>query len=297
MTLGAGPFAFQPGRSWLHRMSPIPKVAWLAAAVAFALATYHPVPLLAVALCGTVASVSAGAGRSLLRAMAVLGPLAASIVVLQALAPAACRPTCTAVAAIGPLAITGEGLARGLSLVSRVLAMESVAVVVLVTTHPADLFAGLRGIRVPGTVAFLLAMTMQLVPVLQRELGIVLDAQRARGLRASGFRALGPAVVPVFVAGFERISRLAISMEARGFGAGVPRTSWRRVSFSPADRVTALAGVVAGIAGVVAGLAWWGTGSVPVVAPPAWLAVAIVGGAGAAFVAVLAAAGVALRRD
>jgi energy-coupling factor transport system permease protein len=297
MTPAAGAFAFAPGRSWLHRMSPVPKLAWLAATVAFALATYHPVPLLAVAVAGVAGAVSAGAGRPVLHAMAVLAPLAASIIVLQALAPAACRPTCTTVAWLGPFAITGEGLARGISLVARVLAMECVAVAVLVTTHPADLFAGLRRIRVPSTFAFLLAMTMQLVPVLQRELGLVLEAQRARGLRAAGFRALVPALVPVFVAGFERIGRLAISMEARGFGAGVARTSWRQVAFTASDRVIAVAGVVAGVAGAAAGLAWWGTSSVPVLAPPAWLAVLLVGGAAISFAGVLVAAAVALGRD
>jgi energy-coupling factor transport system permease protein len=296
MTVGTGPFAFAPGRSWLHRMSPVPKLAWLAAAVVFALATYHPAPLIAVAVAGLAVSVSAGAARQALRAMAVLAPLAASIIVLQALAPAACRPACTSIASLGPFAITGEGLARGLSLVSRVLAMESVAIAVLVTTHPADLFAGLRRIRVPGTFAFLLAMTMQLVPVLQRELEIVLEAQRARGLRATGPRALVPALVPVFVAGFERIGRLAISMEARGFGAGVVRTSWRRVAFTRADRLIAVAGVLAGLVGAAAGLAWWGASSVPVLAPPAWLAVLVVGAAAMAFGAVLVAAVFALGR-
>jgi hypothetical protein len=58
-----------------------------------------------------------------------------------------------------------------------------------------------------------------------------------------------------------------------------------------------VAGVVAGVAGAAAGLAWWGTSSVPVLAPPAWLAVLLVGGAAISFAGVLVAAAVALGRD
>jgi energy-coupling factor transport system permease protein len=282
------PFAYVPGSSWLHRRSPVPKLTWLVAAVAFAFATYHPLPLLVVAAAGLALAGTAGAGRPALRAMAVLGPLAASIIVIQALAPAACGGGCTELAHVGPVTISAEGLSRGISLVARLLAMETVAVAVLVTTHPSDLFGGLRRIHVPWTAAFMLAMTMQLVPLLQRELGLVLDAQRARGLRATGFRAVVPALLPVFVAGFERVGQLAIGMEARGFGAGIERTSWREVAFGRLDRVLAVAGVVAGVLGVIAGLAWWGASSVPVLAIPAPIAIAIVGLSGASFVGLIA---------
>jgi energy-coupling factor transport system permease protein len=291
------PFTYVPGTSWLHRRSPVPKLAWLAAAVAFAFATYHPLPLLVVAAAGLALAAAAGAGRPALRAMAVLGPLAASIVVIQALAPAACQGDCTEIARIGPVTISAEGLSRGISLVARLLAMETVAVAVLVTTHPSDLFGGLRRIRVPWTVAFMLAMTMRLVPLLQRELGLVLDAQRARGLRASGFRAVVPALLPVFVAGFEHVGQLAIGMEARGFGAGIVRTSWREVAFGPVDRVLAVAGVVAGVLGVAAGLAWWGASSVPVLVLPAPVALAIVGVSSVSFVGLIVVAFARMARE
>ena len=296
MTLRASPFAYVPGQSWVHRLSPVPKLAWLAAAVAFAFATYHPVPLLIVAGVGLALAVVSGVGRPALRVMAVLGPLAASIIVIQALAPVGCTGACTTAATVGPLRIGAEGLSRGISLVARILAMEMIAVDVLVTTHPSDLFAGLRRVRVPYAFAFMLAMTMQLVPVLQRELALVLDAQRARGLRASGVGAIVPALLPVFVTGFERIQRLAIGMEARGFGAGIERTSWRSVSFGSFDRALAATGLVAGVTGVAAGLAWWGPSSVPVIAMPPWLAVGVVVAAGAAFATLIGRALVAMAR-
>ena len=278
------------GTSWLHRMSPVPKLAWMTAGVAISLVTYDPAPLFVITGLGVLAALSAGVGGALARTLLAFGPLAASIVVIQALAPTSCMPACTAVAAIGPLTFYDEGIVHGMSLVARLLAMEVVAFTVLLTTHPSDLFAGLERLRVPRSISFAASMTLQLVPILEREFALVLAAQRARGLRASGPSALGRAIVPVVVGAVERVQQLSISLEARGFGGTLPRTSYREVVFRTADGVLALAGVVVGIAGTAAGLAWWGTGSTAAVAIPAWLAVTVVGVAGGVFLAVLARA-------
>lgn len=296
MSVSASPFAYAPGSSWLHRRSAMPKLVWLAAALAFSLVTFNPLPLAGVTAGAAALGVGAGVGRQVWRAMRVLGPLAASIVVLQVAAPSACASGCAEVARVGGVVITGEALARGVSYVSRLLAMETVAVVMLVTTRPGDLFGALRQLRFPHPVALMLATTMQLVPVLQRELGIVLDAQRARGLRATGIRALVPALLPVFVGAFERTGRLAISMEARGYGAAGSRTSYRTDAYGPVDRALAWAGVAAGVAGSVVGAVAWGASSVAPLILPAWAAVAIVVIAGGAFVALVVAALVAIAK-
>ncbi len=279
----SSPFAFAPGSSWLHRRSPVAKIAWLTASVGFAFAAYNPVPLAVVAGAGLLLAVVSGAGRPAVRTMAVLGPLAASIIVLQVLTPAACAGGCRVAAQIGPFTVANDGLTRGVALVLRVLAMETWAVAVLVTTHPSDLFAGLRRLRVPYTAAFMASLTVQLVPVLQRELQIVIVALRARGLPATGVAAVVPALRPAFVAAFERVQGMTISMEARGFGMGRQRTSWRTVGLDRTDWVLALMGGALLVAGVAAGLTWWGLDALPVIAWPAPVALSLTGLATAAF--------------
>jgi len=296
VSLVASPFGYVPGTSALHRLSAVPKLVWLLAALLFCLVTLHPIPLLAVLAVSIGLAVWSGVGRPMWRSLRVLGPLAASIIVLQAAAPTSCPGGCTALATAGPFTITAEALAHGVAFVLRLLAMASVAVVVLVTTRPSDLFGALRRLRVPHPVALVLATTMELVPLLGRELAIVLDAQRARGLRASGLRAIVPALVPVFVAAFERVGRLAIAMEARGYGAGVARTSYRTAAFGPRERTLAWAGAIAGVVGVVVGLVFWGATSVPVLVVPAGVALAVVGIAAASFVLLIGLALVSLTR-
>jgi energy-coupling factor transport system permease protein len=283
------------GGSWLDRLSPVPKLAWLTAVVCVAFATYHPIPLLVVSAIGLAVALGAGLGRPVASALLILVPLAASIVVVQSTTPGICG-ACTPAATVGPLTIYQEGLARAVSLIARVLAMEIVAVIVFATTRPSDLVAALVRLRVPYVLAFMLAMTLQLVPVIRREVGLVLAAQQARGMRRTGFGALVPTFVPVFSGTIDRMQLLAVSLESRGFGASGPRTSFRRVRYGALDRVLVLAAVVAGVAGVAAGLTVWGADRVPVPSVPAGVATAAFVASALAFAGVVVAGARAIAR-
>jgi energy-coupling factor transport system permease protein len=272
-----------PRVGWLQRASPIPTLAWMLAGVATAAVTFHPVVLAAISLAVLVLAVSSGVLRPRLRAMLAFAPLAASILLVQVLAPAFCRPSCTVAATVGPFTLHAEGVAHGLVFVARLLTIELVAFLVILTTRAPDVLAALTRLRVPPSVGFAAAMTLQLVPVLRREVRIVLDAQRARGLRAAGPTALVRALVPVMVASVERAQQLAISIEARGFGSSRRRTSYHDVVFGRADAAWAVAGLVAAVAGVVAGLTSWGPDRVVWPALPAWAAIAVLVVAALAF--------------
>jgi energy-coupling factor transport system permease protein len=294
MTVATGPTPATG--SWLHRMSPVPKIAWMLAVFAVALVTFHLVPLLAIAAVALGLAATAGIAGRVLRVLLLLAPLAASILLIQLLAPAGCRPSCEVVATLGPLTIHAEGVGNSLAFIARLLAIQVVAFVVILTTTSPDLFAALDGLRVPRSISFASAMTLQLVPVLRRELAIVSAAQRARGLRATGPTALGRTLVPVIVASVERIEQVSISLEARGLGGSARRTSVRRVDLGRRDRLIAVAAIVAGVAGVVAGLAWWGPGTVVSIEVEPGVAIALVVGAIAVLVAALGRGLVVLLR-
>ena len=290
MTGAVGPaLAAERGTSWLHRADPIAKLVWLVAVLVVAFATYHPIPLFAIALAGVAVGVSAGIGRRLGRALLFFAPITASILVIQTLAPAACQGPCLASAQLGPLALFGEGMVHGLSLAGRLLAVEAVALAILMTTHPSDLFAALARLRVPYVANLMVAMTLQLIPILQREFEVVLSAQRARGMRSTGFRALLPTFVPVFAGAFERVQRLTIGLESRGFGAAEERTSYRRVRFGRADLAPVVAGIAAGLVGTIAGLTVWDADRARDLVLPASVVLAVFGLAGTLFVGVILA--------
>lgn len=285
------------GTSWLHRLSPISKLAWVVAVMFFAFASYNPWPLFAIAVIGFVMAASAGVGKAILRVLVVFAPVTASMLVIQAIAPAICQNNCTAATQLGPLTLYQEGISHGLSLVSRVLAMEVIAFAVLMTTHPSDLFSAFARLKVPYILNFMVSMTLQLIPVLQREVQVVLSAQRSRGMKSTGFGSIVPSFVPVFAGAFERVQQLSISLESRAFGSSGVKTSYRRIAFGPVDKIVAVAGVVAGIVGTVVGLLYWSAGNTAVIILPVWLTVAIFLVAAVMFVGVLLVALVALARS
>ncbi len=286
---------YVPGRSWLHRASPLPKLAWLAGCVVVVLATWDPVVLAVIATLGFLLAASARVGRAAARTVIALAPVAASLIVLQALAPVACRTVCTPVASLGPLTVYQEGMSHALALVARLLAMETVGVAMLATTHPSDLFATLRRLRLPYEVSLMAMLSLQLIPQLRHELGVVLQAQRSRGLRATGIGALVPTLVPVVSGSFDRLSTLVLSLEARGLGAG-PRTSYRRVDLRPVDLAATAVAVLATIAGTVMAVTRWGGEQAATIALPPTIAVGIVLAAVVVFVVVMASGLRALAR-
>ena len=282
-----GLLAYVPGRSWLHRASPLPKIAWLAGAVVVVLATYDPVILAAIATAGLLLALSAGVGRSAVRTVIALAPIAASVIVLQTLAPVACSPACTPVAEVGPLTLYQEGLSHAIALVGRLIAMETVGVAMLATTHPSDLFAVLRRLHLPYEVSLMAMLSLQLIPQLLQELRTVLQAQRSRGLRATGIGALVPTLVPVVAGSFDRLTTLVLSLESRGLGAG-PRTSYRRVDLRRVDLLATVVAIPATILGTATAITRWGADQAGVVVLPPAVAVAIVVGAAAVFAVVMA---------
>jgi energy-coupling factor transport system permease protein len=276
------------GSSWLHRSNPIVKLAWLLGTLAFALATYHPIPLLVASLVGFAACVSAGIGRAVVRVLLLFAPIAASMLVIQTLAPGTCAVPCAGAIALGPLDLSAGGTLHGLSLAGRILVVEEVALGVLLTTQPSDLFAALARLRVPYVLNFMLSMTLQLVPILQREMATVLAAQRSRGMRSRGFGAVIPSFVPVFAGAFERVQQLSISLESRAVGSSGRATSFRRIGFGPVDGMLALLGVAAGAAGVITGLLLWNADRTASLILPPMLVVGIFVVAAIVFLGVIA---------
>jgi energy-coupling factor transport system permease protein len=143
----------------------------------------------------------------------------------------------------------------------------------------------------------MLAMTLQLIPVLQREVQIVLSAQRSRGMKSTGFGSLIPSFVPVFAGAFERVQQLSISLESRAFGSTGAKTSYRQIAFGPVDKVIAFAGIAVGVLGTAAGLLFWSAGNTPVIILPVWLTLLIFTVAAVMFVGVIVIALVALARS
>ena len=238
------PTSFIPKASMVHRIHPVTKMVWVLVYIVLAFTTQNIFILYGMALFAIGLALLAGVFRPLLKAAYLIVPVGSSLIALQVLAPAVERPW-TPIAEIGFVTLYGDGLYYALVLLGRIISSMLLTLVMVMTTHPSDLFLAFSKLKVPYTFNFMLAMTLQLIPVFQREVGIVLSAQKSRGMKGSGFSAVLPSFVPVFVGAIERVQQLSVSLESRGFGSSGNKTSYRKVTSRTQDWVYGVVGAVA----------------------------------------------------
>lgn len=237
------PLALVPGNSFIHNVSPGPKMILVVGYVILAFSTQNIIILYSMAAIAFIFAIWAGILRTFLKGLLILLPIGSSLLALQILAPAVEKPW-TAAAELGPVTLYIDGLYYGFVLLGRIFASLAIALVMLMTTHPSDMFTTFTKLRVPYTLNFMQAMTLQLIPVFQREVGIILSAQKSRGMKGSGFSAVLPSFIPVFVGAIERVQQLSISLESRGFGSTGHKTSYRKVKGKWSDTAIAVCSIV-----------------------------------------------------
>lgn len=148
------------------------------------------------------------------------------------------------------LQLTTGGIEASIVIAGRLLVIAGVAAWFASTTDAETLEVALARLGVPGSLAFVLSLTVRLVPELRARYQAVEEAQRSRGLVYDG----GPirrarARIPVFIPFFVSIIRfgyeLGDALEARGYGRSDRRTYQTALAFGRADVVfSVLAGVV-----------------------------------------------------
>lgn len=181
--------------------------------------------------------------------------------------------------------VTAEAFASGGSIALGLVTAVSVTAALSVVIEPTDLVDALPGVLHDAGAA--LGAALNLVPATAASAVAVREAQRLRGWRARGLRAMVDLAVPVLLGAIDRSVQLAESMEARAFGVG-RRT--RPVGDEHASGLVAVS-VAAVVAAVAAGVARLGgtvdwypypVPTIPSVAPLALAPAVLIALAGAA---------------
>lgn len=241
------PITMVPGDSPIHKIAPLPKLAWSFGVLIISFMTRNPAILGTIILSGLILTTIAKLWKPMLKVMIILFPIYVITIFLQSVAPAFPKPW-TEIIGFGPFTIFQEGIYSGITMFGRALGMTIFAMVTIMTTHPSDLFASLEKIGMPYVLNFILTVTLQLIPILQREFTTVLSAQKSRGMKGTGFGAVLPSMVPVFVGAIERVQQLSISLESRAFGSTGKKTSYRNVVMRAKDYVILVTGMLASLA-------------------------------------------------
>ncbi len=222
---------------------------------------------LAVALAAVLLARRAGAGRRVLgTAAAVLLPLGLSLLLLHGLFFPEGR---TVLAAWGPARVTAEGLAFAWEAGTRTGACVLVLLLFSFTVSAPDLVAALAARGLSPQFGFVLASALTLLPAMASRLERIRAAQESRGLVLRGgvlprLAAVRLQMVPLVLGLIEDSGSRAQALDARGFGAAGPRTSYREVTDPPAQRRlrTALLLLTAAAVALRLVASWPGAGSV-----------------------------------
>lgn len=158
---------------------------------------------------------------------------------------------------VGPVHLTTDSLDAGCAIALRGGALAMISVLLLMTTDAREIGDSLaQTFRLPARFVLSAVAAFRLVGIMMAEWESLAAARRARGLgsdrgivgRVGGFAGKAFALI---VQALRRASRLAVTMEARGFGAG-PRTWVHRPQYSWRDAAAAVIGL--GIPAVAIGV-------------------------------------------
>jgi energy-coupling factor transport system permease protein len=233
---------YTSGTSFIHRLHPLTK---LAAAGALIVATYIiPSPLVPAAIFGIVIVLAwqAGVAGAILRTVAlVVLPIALSLFIIQGILfpPPGSTPL-----PIGPVTLTREGPLLTYLISARLLVLSSTVLLLLRTTHPADLVSALTERGLPRSIGYILLVSLQIIPDMAARATAILEAQRSRGLETQGrvrrLRAIIPLLGPLVVGALVDVEDRAMAIESRAFMVPGPKTSLRVLVDTPAQRVARL---------------------------------------------------------
>lgn len=172
--------------------------------------------LLAVVVPAAVARVlPAVLRRSLLLAL----PLAASVAIVNILfTPGGAH----ALAELGPLRVTGEGVRVAAEVVVRVVVMAAAVTLFYITTAPGELVASLQAHGASARLTFVIHNAVAMIPRLAERASEVAAAQRARGLDSEGglrprLRGILAVAGPTVGAAIVEAETRTLTLEIRGF--------------------------------------------------------------------------------
>ena len=163
--------------------------------------------------------------------------------------------TAHVLATLGPLKVTGTALWTAATLWMRLMCFALLSLVFVKTTPPQDLILSLvQQLHMNYRVAYGTMVGYRMLPLLQADYQSIQDAQRARGVREgrgpiSAWRRVRRHAIPLLAGSVRKAGRVALAMDARGFGAFPSKTYRVKITVNRSDWL-----FVAGVAVVLVAL-------------------------------------------
>jgi len=120
---------------------------------------------------------------------------------------------------VGPIAVTSHSFNRAIFLAMRLAVPMTIGLLMVSTTDPTYLAKGMRKLRMPATVTFMILSALRFIPIVTEQLFNILDAMTIRGVGHSLIKRTKLLVLPLFITSLRRTRTMGYACEAKGFGA------------------------------------------------------------------------------
>lgn len=148
-----------------------------------------------------------------------------------------------------------QGLVFSLLLALRLLTLIILMPMVIKSTR-LDLFSlGLIELKLPYRIAYMATTAINMVPTFTDEIGVIMDAQKMRGMTVfengkllAKVKAWITLVVPLVIGAMRRAQMMGVAMDTRAFGANKKRTCLSELHLQKSDIIAGLVSLVVGAA-------------------------------------------------
>ena len=212
--------------SWLCRMHPFTKLAYIAAAISVPLLV-GPLWLFAVFIAQSLAVLASG--RLLKRVVPLVAFSFTILITIFLIHGLFNQQNRNILFSIGPLHFYREGLLYALHIGCNVLNMLLSFAILVLSTKPSELVEELEKRGFSRRMGYIIISVFQIVPQMMGTMNTITDAQRSRGMETEGSlmtraKAFLPLISPVVMSSLINTRERAVALEVRGFAAKKKKT-------------------------------------------------------------------------
>ena len=142
----------------------------------------------------------------------------------------------------GFISIYKEGVMKAVNLTSKLTAVVSALTMLTLITPVKTFTLALEKKGLNPKAAFILMLTLQMIPEMKKQANVIMDSQKARGVEMEGnvfvrFKALIPIFIPMVLSSIISTEERAITLESRGFSIGEKRTILHDIKETKNDKI------------------------------------------------------------
>lgn len=254
-------FSYERRQSIIHRMHPLPKIIYVFTVSYVSYLSDNPVVLVILLIITIFPWTLANPSKDKIRLVTIMLLIQFLMTAWSQsfLNPYYTTPAYTWVYSMPEAlhwmsrSISLEGAQYGMVQSLRIMAALSAALLLVTTTHPSDIVYGLRTLKFPYEIVFMVSVTIKSIPALIEKIFLVIAAEQARGLSliprisanpisvlkgiGHAFKALIVAFIPAIVEAMREARRMAIAATVKAFRAYPNRTEYLEWHLALSDKI------------------------------------------------------------